>query len=221
MSAILPPPAPAKNTVTRTTGIAEDAVIATPGGGVMAAALTVGDTVTLWDGTTAQVRWLARSQTALPAVWDIEGPIVIPAGALGPERPNVDTLVPPHHRVLVQPNGKTALVPVKALIGRAGIEAACWAGTARFVCILLDRHGVLTANGAAIESFYPGRMGLSMLSVEDQTAINALYPDVAGNVLKVYGPPARPILNGFEIDSCLEALGDRPPQGTARDPFAA
>jgi hypothetical protein len=205
----------------RVIGIAQDARIETPAGGVRAADLRAGDAVRLWDGGRATVIWRGVLETALTGGWHPEAPVRIPAGAMGAGLPARDTAMPPHQRVLLDTSQGPALGALKALTGWRGIAPVEGSDSMAFVALLLDRHGVLVADGIAVESFYPGRLGLSLLPGPDADAIEALIPGVGASVLQAYGAPATRILNGFELDTCLEMLGQtrtnpaQPPMGDA------
>jgi Hint domain len=134
--------------------IAAGTLIATKGGDVPAEALRPGAYVyTLEDGEKADrpLRWvgtlavdLAHHPTPARAA-----PVRIAAGALAPGQPARDLLVSPDHAVLVA----GGLFQAQALRNGATIAQAMALPKITYVHLELGRHGVLLAEGAAIESY--------------------------------------------------------------------
>ena len=62
------------------------------------------------------------------------------------------------------------LVPAKALIGAPGVWREPPYGDIIYTHICLDGHQVVWAEGAASETFYPGRQALRSLSATDLAA---------------------------------------------------
>ncbi len=97
----------------------------------------------------------------------------------------------PQHRVLVGQGANQGLLPVKALIGQRGVQAAAGPGIVIWHHLALARHQVLFAAGAAVESLYPGPQAAQMLGAQ-LPALQALLPGFGtGGAL---WPPARPLL---------------------------
>lgn len=121
-------------------------------------------------------------------------PVIIGAGALGPGMPVRDLRVSQQHRILVRGpiaqrmfGSAEVLVPAKALLGQANVRLAAPAKRTYFHVALPD-HGILFAEGAPAESFFPGPQALRGLSVTARQEFLTLFPAFADC------NPARPIV---------------------------
>ncbi|MGB8815358.1 MAG: Hint domain-containing protein, partial [Paracoccaceae bacterium] len=71
--------------------------------------------------------------------------------------------------------------------------------------LLLRRHAIVFANGAAVESLYPGPMALRSLGAQACAGLVQAMPMLAGVMAGklaaegIYGPTARPILPRREV----------------------
>lgn len=182
------------------------ATVATPAGPVPIGAVLPGDVLHGSATGTIAVAWTGWRRMDFGPGWHAEKPVIIPANALAPGRPDRDLAVSPHHRILLATGDGDALIPAKALIGRRGVWQVSGACTLNLGAVLCDRHAVIRVNAAAVESFYPGRLGLAQLGQELGTALQNALPGLSGDGLSGYGRPAHPILNGFAIDAWVEAL---------------
>jgi hypothetical protein len=160
--------------------------IAVPGGTRPVEALRLGDLVETLDRGPQPVVW--TGQVVHPAQGR-PAPVVIRAGALGPGVPARDLWLSPQHRVML--SGKVVarmfgcdevLAPVCTRTAIPGIERVERAEPMRYVHLLLDRHAILSAEGAPAESLLPGAM-----------AMPALPPGLAADPI-----PARPVLTNRE-----------------------
>jgi hypothetical protein len=168
-------------------------MIATPGGPRPVEALRPGDPLCVVGGPPLPVRW--------QRVWhaDVRNapPIRIASGALGDGRPDRPLLVSPPHRLLIRSRaaarlfGATeVLVAARFLTGLPGIGPASGVGDVTYVHVLLDRHAIVTANGAPAETLLLGPQARRML---DEDALD----DIAGRCPDLWAAsatPCRPIL---------------------------
>lgn len=171
-------------------------LIDTPDGARPVETLRPGDLVSTLDHGAMGLAWCGRqvSRGDGPAA-----PVRIAGGVLGNDRPLV---LSQQHRVLVRTDhwhdfepGTEVLVPAKALVGVPGIT---WLHCDLIVYhhFLFEGHQVIRANGALVESMYPGPMALQALSDDDRTAIAALFPEVASE--GAVWTPARPLVRPGE-----------------------
>lgn len=97
-------------------------------------------------------------------------PILIKAGALGPNRPSRDLIVSANHRILVGSDDQMphlfpseTLVPAKALVGARGIRVMRGRKRMTWYHFAIEPHGVVYSNGCATESLLLGAMVLNRL----------------------------------------------------------
>jgi hypothetical protein len=153
--------------------------IGTPCGSRRIEHLAPGDMVLTLDNGAQPVVWVGRRRIRADAA---QAPVLIAPGVLQNTR---SLRLSPQHRVLWQHAGHDVLVPVKALLRCRGVRQLP-AGPVTYLHVLLPRHEIVRAEGAAVETLLPGPMALSTLSSNERAAIRPfLLPDAA---------PARPIL---------------------------
>ena len=123
--------------------------IATVTGEQLVEDLRAGDTVATEDGPQA-VRWVGFGRALVTARNRSDvAPVIIRAGALGPNSPHRDLFVTRHHAMRIG----DVLVPAEHLVNGRSIV---WDNADRVIeyyHIELDRHAVLCAEGAPAESF--------------------------------------------------------------------
>ncbi len=187
--------------------------IATPRGTVAVETLAPGDRVVTRDNGVQTVRWVGRRDLrageliASPRL----RPVLIRAGALGPNLPERDLMVSPNHRMLLSPAAADVLfaepevlVPAKHLVGLAGVQRVCPAGVS-YVHVMFDAHEVILADGAWSESFQPGDMSLGGIGHGQREEILGLFPDLArAEGLNAYRA-ARRSLKRYEAQLLLAA----------------
>ncbi|WP_233193024.1 Hint domain-containing protein [Acidimangrovimonas sediminis] len=168
-----------------------DTMIETPEGPRRAATLTRGSLVITRDAGAQPVRWIGR-RTLVPAAlarapW--LRPVRIRAGALGAGVPARDLLISPQHRILLRSaiarrmfGAEEVLIAAKRLVGLDGIELAAGDRPVTYVHFLLDRHGIVFANGAEAETLLAGREALRALSAPARAEILALFPGFDGGL---------------------------------------
>lgn len=161
-------------------------LIETPDGLKRIDALAVGDLVQTLDHGAQEIRWIGSRKVSrgLMASHPALRPVRISAGALGHGLPSSDLVVSQQHRMLLSSamvrhifGVGEVLVAAKKLIGFPGIGYAEADGTEYFH-ILLDRHEVVIANGAASETLLPGPMAMQSLGAEARREILTLFPEL-------------------------------------------
>ncbi len=157
--------------------------------------LCVGDRVQTLDHGWQPIRWTGWQSVDADALAQSDQfcPIRIGAGALGQDLPHVDLVVSPQHRILVRSRiaqrmfgAAEVFVPAVRLLGLPGIARA-EAVSVDYFHILLDRHEVLIANGAAAESLHLGPVALMSLSDEAQAEIAKLFAGLLAGRLRAHG----------------------------------
>ena len=176
--------------------------ISTPQGPVPVETLTAGDPVLTLDDGPRPVIWLHAFRRAYQDILrdPRQGAVRIARGALGDGLPHETLVVSRQHRVLVGSRiaermfgTAEVLVRAKDLIGARGITAAPLHSDVLLFHLLLDRHAVVFANGAATESLYLGKEAVRALA----PSARALIPDLAA-VQKQHNTsgPARQMVPG-------------------------
>ncbi|MEO0999649.1 MAG: Hint domain-containing protein [Pseudomonadota bacterium] len=187
--------------------------IATPGGEVPVEALAVGDPVRCADGADRPIRWIGSRRlgpAALAAAPHL-APIRIGEGALGQGLPRRDLTVSPQHRMVFSGaraelmfGEEEVFVPAKALVDDSRIRVDRAAETVEYFHVMLDRHDVILAEGAATESFHPGDAGLDALGAAVRDELFEIFPELE-TAPEAYGAAARPVLRRYEA-ALLTAL---------------
>lgn len=162
-------------------------MIRTPSGDRLIETIEAGDLVTDMDGVVHEVTWVGGRMRNLPIGLCPEFsrwlPVRIPAGALGPGRPERDFLVSQQHRILIE--GAKAellfgdlrvLVAAKALVGDV-IRIECNLRQVTYHHILCAKHVVLLANGQPAESMLADVANASDVAALAETM--ELIPEVA------------------------------------------
>ncbi len=175
--------------------------IATPAGPRPVEALAIGDLVATAGGPARKVRWIGRRRydAATVAANPQLHPVHIRAGALAPGRPDRDLVLSPQHAVLVQGDAATGplLVPAAALVNGASITQPTHAGPLAYLHVELDRHALLLAEDAEVESFADEA---SRALFDNAAEFRLLYPNAA---------PAPPPMPRTESGPALERARQR------------
>lgn len=163
--------------------------------------LRVGTRIVTADRGAQPLRWIGRRRLKFPAGPDPQKPMLLPAGCLGHGLPRRDLILSPQHRVLLagpevarQTGHDEVLAIAKALTALPGVRAMNGRREVTYHSLLFDRHEVIRAEGARVESFYPGPYALGILDDEMRAEIRRLFPAVSDDPVAGYGPTARPIL---------------------------
>ncbi len=185
-------------------------LIQTPQGPRPAEDLHPGDAVLTIDHGPQPIRWIRAWPQDLAQARADAKPVLLQAGALGPNLPERDQIVSPQHRILVggakQLQGVfpteglvaakvlTMLPKVRHMAGRA---AMVWH---HFAC---GQHEVVQANGLWSESLLLGPMVLRGLSPADRLSLREAFPGVNDKTL-LNGPPARALLTPQQAKKLLQ-----------------
>ncbi len=181
-------------------------LIATRFGDVPVENLRIGDQVITCDNGFQPVRWVGQRKLSK---WELAAnpsflPVVIPAGALGKDKPNIDMMVSPQHKMLVQSgtlvtmfDQDEVLVPAKHLVGQNGIQFVD-VKTVTYVHILFDTHQLILADGTWSESFQPGAMSLEAVDADQRKELYALFPELQNDEGRESYHACRPVLKAAE-----------------------
>lgn len=205
-------------------------LIDTPEGAKPVEQLAVGDLVTCSDGAARPILWAGGrkiGRAELAANPDLL-PIEIKSGTLG----NRDLLrLSPQHAVALVNNGEEYLARAKHLAarGQGKIRIAKGVRQVSYHHLLLPCHALIRANGAWVESLWPGPQALGALGPRARLEIAlcqpALIPALNGDspVEAIYGPLARPMMTRKEVLSLnqLTAKGEAKKKRPQQGPLAA
>ncbi|MCZ8154128.1 MAG: Hint domain-containing protein [Rhodobacteraceae bacterium] len=183
-------------------------LILTEKGEVPVEAIRVGDRVMTLDHGVQTVLWAGGrhlDRAALEAE-PLLRPVLIRDGAMGNRG---DVLVSPNHAVLAEVDGQEMLVRAKHLaeMGDARFRIAKGRKEVGYHHLLLERHGIVFAQGMATESMYPGPMAVAALGPEVAAEIAAAFPLLAPVLAGIveaevlYGPTARPVAKRRQLMS--------------------
>lgn len=185
--------------------------IATPKGDRAIDTLNAGDLVLTLDRGPQPILWAGQRKLTFPESPPRQKPVLIGRGRLGAGLPRRDLILSPQHRLLVfHGESRQALVKSRKLSELPGIRGMPGRRRVTYHTVLLPRHEIIFAEGAAVETFYPGPVGLGMLTAQERSALFKAVPALATSGLLAYGPPARPILRQLPVDFRLTAQGHVP-----------
>ncbi|EEE38218.1 hemolysin-type calcium-binding region [Rhodobacteraceae bacterium KLH11] len=169
--------------------------------------LRVNDEVRTADHGMQPIRWIESSRLspdrlrANPAM----RPVRLAAGSLGPGMPARDLRVSQQHRILIKGpkvemlfGTAEVLIAAKHLCSWPGIEIETNDAPVEYLHILLDRHELLTAEGALAESLFLGEETLHTLSSDALQELTEIFPDRAIDQRPGFGRAARLILREHE-----------------------
>lgn len=171
--------------------------IQTQNGEVPIEELTIGDMVKTLDRGFQPIRWIGSTKV------DGHGkfaPVRIAPGVMGNRR---DLWVSQQHRMLVDDwrselyfGEGQVLIPAKSLVDDQGVRLEK-VDDVEYFHMLFDNHEIVFAEGAASESFHPGKIGLGGMALKARAEIFALFPELEHDV-DSWGPSARLSLKGYE-----------------------
>jgi Ca2+-binding RTX toxin-like protein len=145
--------------------------------------LTVGDAITIYDGSTRILRAINRrilGQNELavrPHLW----PIKFTAGALGNNVPSKDLSVSPQHRILsnspiaARMAGTPALIAAKEFLDIDGVSQPHPKGSITYFHLVFDQHQIVCANECWSESFFPGKQAMAALPLQIRQEYNEIF----------------------------------------------
>lgn len=172
--------------------------ILTPRGLRRVESLRRGDLVITRDNGPQPVRWIgSRTVPGIERFAPIRVATHVLDGATAP------LLVSPQHRFLF--TGYKAellfgcdevLVAAKHLLDGRDVTRAPQVKVT-YIHVMLDRHEVIYADGAATESFHAGDIGLAAISDQSREEMFRIFPELRSHP-EAYGPTARPCLKRHE-----------------------
>jgi hypothetical protein len=126
-------------------------LVATPEGEVAVETLAIGDQVTTLDGVAKRVKWIGRRSYSAAFVRGNMKivPVVIAAGALGPQVPSRDLHVSPDHAIHVD----GGLVPAALLVNGVTIRQELSSELVDYFHVEFENPEVIFTNGAPTESY--------------------------------------------------------------------
>lgn len=168
-------------------GLVRGTRVMTTRGEVPVERLRLGDRIVTRDRGMQSVRWIGRQ---LRKVTARNAPVIFQAGAISNAR---DLLVSSETRVVVKGadalaryGAKEVLVPARQLIDGLSVTRAI-PGEIVFYQIVTDRHEIIYAEAAAVESFLADEIGQNALDPATRSTLQAALP----NAGELYGPAAR------------------------------
>ncbi|WP_299969458.1 Hint domain-containing protein [uncultured Roseobacter sp.] len=167
------------------------AAIKTPHGDVLIDDLRVDDLVSTMDNGPQPIRWIGKRYVGAAELARNPRmrPILIKRGVMGVER---DLLVSRQHGMLLG----DALARAVHLIGHPGIRVANGKRGVTYIHLMFEMHQIIFAESAPSESFYPGSVGLKMMSSAARMELLEMFPELATkgskpSIAAHYGPVAR------------------------------
>ncbi|MGO4854001.1 Hint domain-containing protein [Phaeovulum sp. W22_SRMD_FR3] len=181
--------------------------IDTPDGARPVEDLRAGDLVLTRDCGPLPLIWVGARRVTFTDAGSQQRPIRLPAGALGPDQPCRALIVSPQHHLLVHQADapQNVLVPAKALVGMWGVQEMRGCKEVTYHALLLDGHHILSAEGAAVESLYPGPMAQRMLGRRNWVDLVRRLPSLCGADHAAFGPHVRPTLRKRKACEMLAA----------------
>ncbi len=162
---------------------AAETLIDTPDGPRAAGMLAAGDVVTTLANGSRPLRWVGRRQVSVAEMLAYPGlrPVAFAAGAIGNNRA---LIVSPRQRMLIDDwraavyfGEDRVLVSAQALVDDQAARLVLPETGLDYAVLLCDRHEVLIAEGALVESFHPGEDGLAALDLAARAELAALVPE--------------------------------------------
>jgi hypothetical protein len=183
----------------------ENIICFTPGTRILTAAgerpietLVPGDLVVTRDNGPRPVRWIGVS--TVPGTGDFAPIAIAPTRLAGARRP---LLVSPQHRVLhfgfeaeLLFGTPEVLVAARHLVDGGDVQISP-RPRVTYIHLMLDRHEVIYAEGAATESFFAGDIGLTAITPRARAELFDRFPALRSDPAR-YGPTARRCLRRHE-----------------------
>lgn len=162
-------------------------LIDTPTGPRRIETLLPGDLVVTRDNGPQTLRWMGKAAVSAA---DLRArpqlaPVCIPAGALGDGLPRRDLVLSPQHRILfsgwraeVHFAEAEVLVPALGLVGDLAKRVPSNGQGIDYLHLLFDRHEIIFAEGAAVESLLPAWLTDATLPPAVRAELALLCPDM-------------------------------------------
>ncbi|MFY0616476.1 Hint domain-containing protein [Shimia sp.] len=155
------------------------AMVSTPEGPKLIESLRPGDLVTTQDNGPKPIQWIG--QRTVSGTGDL-APIQFDQGFLGATQPHS---VSPNHRILLTGahaeilfGESEVLVPAKALL-HSDQTRRLKCDFVTYFHFMFDQHEIVTVDGVASESFYPGATGLSAMETAARDEVLMLFPELS------------------------------------------
>ncbi|MCI4662134.1 MAG: Hint domain-containing protein [Neomegalonema sp.] len=196
--------------------LAGGTLIETAGGPRPVERVRRGDKLRLLDGSLQPVAWVGYSRLEPRGLFGLhrtsEAPIVIEAGALGEGTPAERLYVSGNLALLVEgPRAELlfgaprVLASAQCLINGKTIYRCHEPFTIEYYYIVLNRHDIIFANGAACETYRPPRQ--NAFGFDSYAMIEALTGISRGQIGKAF-MPRFPLLNDAEAHALVSASAD-------------
>lgn len=167
--------------------------ILTPRGEIPVEDLAVGTAVSTWDGKIKTIVWIGSGSMVVNRAHPRSRPVIVKAGALGPDIPHRDLRVTEGHSLYLD----HVLVPASSLINGRTIVWDDRARSVTYFHIELEDHDILVAEGAPAESYRDDGNRLS-------------FDRISGLPGAQVAQPFAPILTeGAEADAIWQRLVNR------------
>ncbi|MCB2136619.1 MAG: Hint domain-containing protein [Rhodobacteraceae bacterium] len=197
----------------RTPCFTEGTVVSTNRGAVPIEDLKAGDLVLTRDNGYRPILWIGSrrfDETELCRFAELQ-PVAISAGALGPNMPERDIKVSPHHRILLTGafarkyvNETEVLAPAKELLWMPGFAQDCVSGVTYFH-IMFEDHEVIRADGCWTESFLPEAVVVENMSKAQRQEILTIFPELGARDGYDRYAPARTLIEHIGEDAAKAA----------------
>ena len=168
--------------------------------------LRPGDRVLTRDNGAQEILWTGHRRLTGARLYAMPHlrPIRFRRGAMGLDRPDLDLLVSPQHRMLVTGaaalalfNTPEVLVAAKDLVNDHSVTVDFGLREVTYIHVLLPQHNVIWANGLESESFHPFNAALDAIDPLQRDDLLDLLPEIADNP-QSYGAHARRNLSASE-----------------------
>ena len=184
-----------------------DTRIATPTGVRLIQDIRPGDRILTKDNGAQDILWTGSRRMSGARLYAMPHlrPVRFKAGALGLDRPDMDLVVSPQHRMVLNGpaaralfNTEEVLVKAEDLLNDVTICVDHALREVTYIHILLDRHNIVWANGMETESFHPSNTAMDTIEPAQREALMAILPEVTVNPAS-YGDYARRNLSSSEV----------------------
>lgn len=182
-------------------------------GAVAVEDLETGDRVLTRDNGYRAIRWAGKRHLSASDIAQKPSlaPILIRAGALGPNLPEVDMMVSPQHRVLISTlntqllfGEDEVLIMAHDLLTLDGVEQAIPEDGVTYIHFMFDSHELVLSDGIWTESFQPGDLSLGSMDHERREEIFAIFPELEVHSTTEQFQAARLSLKSYQAQVVLQ-----------------
>lgn len=188
---------------------AKGTLIQTPHGLRPVETMRAGDLVMTMDGGAQPIVWLRHASQPLLQTERNKRPVLIKAHALGPNRPTIDLIVSPQHRILLGQNeqlhdvfSSPALTAAKALAVCSRVRHMMGLKGVEWYHFAFRRHEIVFANGCATESLLLGPMVVAGLRHRERQILKAEFGATCLSS-PLNGPAARSFLKVQDASAAI------------------